>query len=206
MAVEGDEACIRGPGDRQREDAGRIGNRKAQADEGPGRCIRHAIHLPVRGGDGAQRAPPRGIARHRKGKKPAIRAKPEIPDVQGDVSVKTGILRLLHDQQAGHPARYLFEGVAMGMIPVGSGIARGEGIAIRLPHADGQLRQIGHAVLIIGHALAVPMHGCHFFQRVFDHDHGRLALFHAQDGGRAVGGKAHHSGGGLARLQGVVQR
>jgi len=109
----------------------------------------------------------------------AGRRHPPIIEHPGHVAVNLNGFALLDDQRTVEAAPNLLETALMRVIPEGSCVEGIEFIDKALTWTDRLLRQMRYPVHGIGHAKAVPMNGCFFFETIFNNDPQALALLEA---------------------------
>ena len=200
MPVGGNDAPVRTV-HRQGVDPCRVGRRDAEPDERAGRMLVDRILLPIRGHHRAERTAPRGHPGREQFHELIVLADPEVAKVQNRLAVETRIVRLGDDDDPGEAARHLLHGLAMGMVPIGSGVLGRVAVAPRLALLDRPLRQVRYAVHLVRHANAVPVHGRRLLERIGHVDRKRHALPHAKNRRRRIGKHAHHVlGHGVAKM------
>ena len=120
------------------------------------RHVDHRVDRAVGAAHGSEGARFRRRIGHERGE-PAVLA--DRPVAQRDEPL--GVVRLalvaLDDQDTGKPASELLGRVAMRVEEESAGVRRHEFVAETIAGADRRLRQVGHAVLPVGQADAVPM-------------------------------------------------
>ena len=97
-----------------------------------------------------------------------ITSKADVVQHQHKVLIHIGRLVLCDDQGALQPALHLFDGLSMGVIPIGARIGQGKVVGEDLSGCDGILRQARDPIHRVFDPNAVPMHRGGLGQGVFD--------------------------------------